>query len=1103
MGTLSLAKSVCVFLLLGLSFAPARIHAASRPYATGQTGVPRFEPADCPFKIPADRIIQCGYLVVPEDRSQPGGRVIRLGVAIVKSASPHPAPDPILHLNGGPGGRAVQDLPPFFDLFKFLASDPNRDVIFFDQRGVGWSQPALDCPELGPSLVRQAKGGLLSPDEEQVPYRACRDRWLSQRVNLAAYNTRESAADVNDLWRTLGYSQVNLYSISYGTLLAQTVMRDYPEGIRSVVLDSAYPLQISLFGDMASNLSDSFKHLFANCASDPICRAVYPDLEAVFYQQLDRLAAHRTPVTLVGTDPRTQERFSFTLDGAEFVNQVKSAQSRQVPGLIYDVRDGIYTEIIENRELALETLYRYSAPFSRAMAYSVICSQSMYFATPDQLASAAVYPESVYADRFIQHEIGPLPCDEWPARPRDPMDKLPLVSDIPTLVLIGEYDSTLTPAYGQIFAKNLQRSFIIHVPNAGHGVSIGAGPCVSTLMMDFIRDPTRRPNDACVASYGRPVLDTAFVIRAAAMRLPIQGLIVLVSLIAAWQFVTLGAGFIRSGARAFSWRHSLRLVGARLAAVSAAAILIAWAGSQAGWLPLKPGSLIALILPVLAAMPAAFLFSPEDEPILEVTLACPRLLSWTLLERLGLLLALEGSVGLSASLLTFQATGETLALTILRWLPPLLLLVGLAVCLTLLTRRAVFSISVTCLLWFAVSAFGDALVTRWPWLWFVHFYLQPDHPFFVLNRWLVAVTGMSLMAWTASRLLRDEERLLLASRKVNKVLRQARTGRAAKGQALDPLVSSPDSLPKEIMCPWLSGLRQLAAMIHFEFLLQWRRRGMTSVIVGLVATPLFVAALTRSQLAASGAASLEPESSTFQMALAQMQFGAWMGSALVLTLLLPILVADTVPRDRQWGIRELLNSLPITSSTYLGGKLLSLWASLLVGLGAAGVVTALVWRLVIGPYDLSIFLRLWLVGVVPLALINSGLSMLLAAGQPTTRRAILIGVAFVLVCIVGQAVGLSLFADRVVLSVRENVQPGYSVGDLLWSAMDPGRIALSLYFVIVQPGNALGVPSNLVQAVRNTVSFDKVWLSIGGGAVQLALIWLVVLWWMRCQDRET
>src|SRR5207248_5056224 len=66
-----------------------------------------FQQAHCPFPVSGDFVegkdVKCGFLVVPEDRSQPQGPTIRLAVAIFKTPNPHPAPDPLLVLGGGPG----------------------------------------------------------------------------------------------------------------------------------------------------------------------------------------------------------------------------------------------------------------------------------------------------------------------------------------------------------------------------------------------------------------------------------------------------------------------------------------------------------------------------------------------------------------------------------------------------------------------------------------------------------------------------------------------------------------------------------------------------------------------------------------------------------------------------------------------------------------------------------------------------------------------------------------------------------------------------------------------------------------------------------------
>ncbi len=73
-----------------------------------RTGI---EWAACPFWPPPGEVegqtIDCGYLVVPQDRSDPGGLKLRLAFAVLYASGANPAPDPIVYLEGGPGGSAL------------------------------------------------------------------------------------------------------------------------------------------------------------------------------------------------------------------------------------------------------------------------------------------------------------------------------------------------------------------------------------------------------------------------------------------------------------------------------------------------------------------------------------------------------------------------------------------------------------------------------------------------------------------------------------------------------------------------------------------------------------------------------------------------------------------------------------------------------------------------------------------------------------------------------------------------------------------------------------------------------------------------------------
>ncbi|MBK7895873.1 MAG: alpha/beta fold hydrolase [Anaerolineaceae bacterium] len=237
-----------------------------------------FQFTDCPFNASGD--IECGFLTVPEDRSSASSPTIELAVAIVAAPDGATAP-PIVYLAGGPGGSGIDDYiadPEGWEM-PFLQ---NRDLILLDQRGTGFSEPSLDCPEFAEA------------DEQDNPDALCFDRLTSEGINLMAYNTQENAADVEALRQALGIEAWDLLGISYGTRLALEVMRNHPAGIRAVILDSPFPPNADTPVDEVYSFTDALAELVADCERDDSCRENYPDLENVFLDTVQRLNEDET-----------------------------------------------------------------------------------------------------------------------------------------------------------------------------------------------------------------------------------------------------------------------------------------------------------------------------------------------------------------------------------------------------------------------------------------------------------------------------------------------------------------------------------------------------------------------------------------------------------------------------------------------------------------------------------------------------------------------------------------------------------------------------------------------------------------------------------------
>jgi pimeloyl-ACP methyl ester carboxylesterase len=126
--------------------------------------------------------------------------MIRLHAVVIRSRSEDPKPDPVVFLAGGPGASALAAVSHVQGILSAILWE--RDLVVADQRGVGFSEPALDCPEYG-EVVRETYGAGVSPEEAQArmfdALTICRDRLMGEGVNLAAYTSATSATDVHDL----------------------------------------------------------------------------------------------------------------------------------------------------------------------------------------------------------------------------------------------------------------------------------------------------------------------------------------------------------------------------------------------------------------------------------------------------------------------------------------------------------------------------------------------------------------------------------------------------------------------------------------------------------------------------------------------------------------------------------------------------------------------------------------------------------------------------------------------------------------------------------------------------------------------------------------
>jgi pimeloyl-ACP methyl ester carboxylesterase len=461
-----------------------------------QEEVPRFEPASCPFEGAEGRDdIECGYLVVAENRDEPDGRTLRLAVSILKSLSDKPLTDPLVYLSGGPGGPSVKYSmfrlgSPFWTPFR-----EERDLIFFDQRGTGYSQPVF-CEEMNFAIQSIPFRGLSANEEQAMIVESvekCREKMLAEGIDFGFYNTRTSALDLDDLREQLGYASWNLFGISYGTTLALAAMRYTPKGIRSVIIDSVSPPNSPLADDN-KRLMRSLNLVFEQCEANAICKAAFPTMQQDFFSMLEDYELD--PVTLELGDP---ERFP---DGRMVVtgNLLTSGifQGLYDPDFI-EIFPMLVREVGQRNESLLAALADglvKEPGFSSGLQLAVDCYERIPRITPEMIrADQSNHPQlEVWRFSANSHAI----CNALHQQRADDSWHLPVYSDTPTLVAAGEFDPITPPSYAKLAASTLSNSTYLEVPAAGHA-AIPYGECAENIMASFLSDPAQTLDTSCTA----------------------------------------------------------------------------------------------------------------------------------------------------------------------------------------------------------------------------------------------------------------------------------------------------------------------------------------------------------------------------------------------------------------------------------------------------------------------------------------------------------------------------------------------------------------------------------------------------------------------------
>jgi pimeloyl-ACP methyl ester carboxylesterase len=412
-----------------------------------------------------------------------------------------------VYLAGGPGGF------PLGEAQLLIAAGFNRDreLILISQRGTvyGPPNPAPTCPEVDRAFIHTLGLPLDGSRAIRLNVAATRDcyrRLVAAGSDLDAYNTTENAADVADLRVALGIREWNVFGLSYGTNLAMTLMREHPQGIRSVTLDSVEPPEVIAANLFAPNARAGFDNLFRACTEQPQCWRRRPGIAQTFTNLVRRLEAH--PATTQVEPPTGGSPVKVVLDGGRVVDWLidesfNTPDYRNVPAMIAELANGNPRPIAT--EVAARALGSGVGILGYGLASGVGCAEWIPYMKGSILSvgrrAFPAYPDSVLAPALHVTYL-PQECTVWkvPKAPAEQRAATP--STIPALMLSGVFDSILPTSGGPLAARTLTNSTVLQFAGIGHAVTV-ASPCVQQVFASFLTTP-RAPDTACVAKLSPP-----------------------------------------------------------------------------------------------------------------------------------------------------------------------------------------------------------------------------------------------------------------------------------------------------------------------------------------------------------------------------------------------------------------------------------------------------------------------------------------------------------------------------------------------------------------------------------------------------------------------
>jgi pimeloyl-ACP methyl ester carboxylesterase len=457
---------------------------------------PRFVAAACPPDVrpagPDSTWMTCGYVRVPQDREHPSAKLAPIDLPVVVYRSPSAtSPEPVVFIAGGPGDPAVSVVARSFlttPVGQLLARE--HVIIGFNQRGAGAASTGT-APDLGILAYRWR-----ATRDESVKSLADSARLVAKRlrangIQLQNFTTLQGIDDIADVTQALGYERMILFGVSYGTRTALQFMNKHPQSVVAAILDGvAPPSRIGLFdiGRIEDRRRLVASQLVDDCLQAPTCREEYSDLR----QLTDSLGrADAPPLSLIVNMAENGGWTTLHVSGRDLLSAIgayaSGGSSRSaLPQLLDDLARGDTLRRPLSPQFAMQVVYALAVSKAAGPHYPVVYHVIICGDDPGGVSQAG----------------GRSVCDALGVKFDGPDAVVAVNSDIPTLLLSGEYDAQTPSEFAEEAKRTLGTSYHVRFPGIGHLAfnRPTSAPCVALVVHAFLAAPKFAPPTDCATA---------------------------------------------------------------------------------------------------------------------------------------------------------------------------------------------------------------------------------------------------------------------------------------------------------------------------------------------------------------------------------------------------------------------------------------------------------------------------------------------------------------------------------------------------------------------------------------------------------------------------